>query len=128
MKIGQRYTQTRKKIFSAIGHFDRPVTAQEIYDHLKKENEEVDLTSVYRNLDLMKKSDAVNVILFGEGKKRYELKDTHSHHHHFYCEKCGDIKDIEMKEENLLKGIKNKKGFVITKHNLEFFGLCPNCQ
>lgn len=76
----------------------------------------------------MRKSDAVSVILFGEGKKRYELKDTNDHHHHFFCENCGDIEDIEMKEENLLKEIKNNKRFLIRKHNLEFFGLCPKCQ
>jgi Fe2+ or Zn2+ uptake regulation protein len=128
MKIGKRYTSARKKVFTAIGSFDHPVTAGEIYQYIKEHYEEVDLASVYRTLELMKQSDVVNIILFGEGKKRYELKDKEGHHHHFYCEKCGDIKDIEMKEENLLEGIKNKRGYVIKKHNLEFFGLCPKCQ
>lgn len=129
MKIGQRYTAVRKKIFSAIGHFNRPVTASEIHSYIKQNYEEVDLASIYRNLELMNKSEVVNVILFGEGKKRYELKDKEGrHHHHFYCESCGDIKDIEMKEEDLLGKIKNNKGYKIKKHNLEFFGLCPKCQ
>lgn len=128
MKIGQRFTKPRKKIFEAIGHFDKPVSAQEIYDFLKKQKEEVDLTSVYRNLELMNQSDIVNVILFGEGKKRYELKNKKEHHHHFVCEKCGDVKDVEMREENLIANIKNNGGFLIKKHNLEFFGLCPDCQ
>ena len=128
MKIGQRYTQTRKNIFKAIEHFDKPVSAQEIHDLLKKQKEEVDLTSVYRNLELMKKSDMVNVVLFGEDKKRYELKDKKEHHHHFVCEKCGYIRDLEMKEENLMKIMKNNKGLLIKYHNLEFFGLCPDCQ
>jgi Fe2+ or Zn2+ uptake regulation protein len=128
MKIGKRYTEVRKKIFTAIEKMDKPVTATEIHDFIKKNYQEVDLASIYRNLELMNKSDAVNVILFGEGKKRYELKNMKGHHHHLFCEGCGDIKDIEMKEENLIKNVKNNQGYVIKKHNLEFFGLCPNCQ
>ncbi len=128
MKIGKRYTQARKRIFTAIETMDKPVSAQEIYDFIKKNYEEVDLASIYRNLELMNKSDAVNVILFGEGKKRYELKNKKGHHHHLFCEGCGDIKDIKMKEENLLKNVKDSQGYLIKKHNLEFFGLCPNCQ
>lgn len=126
--IGKRTTRPRKLIVEALSKFSTPVTVNDIHEYLRRKNEVIDLTSIYRNLELMRKSDAVSVILFGEGKKRYELKDTNDHHHHFFCENCGDIEDIEMKEENLLKEIKNNKRFLIRKHNLEFFGLCPKCQ
>ncbi len=126
--IGKRTTRPRKLIVEALSKFSTPVTVNDIHEYLRRKNEAIDLTSIYRNLELMRKSDAVSVILFGEGKKRYELKDTNDHHHHFFCENCGDIEDIEMKEENLLKEIKNNKRFLIRKHNLEFFGLCPKCQ
>lgn len=126
--IGKRTTRPRKLIVEALSKFSTPITVNDIHEYLRRKNEVIDLTSIYRNLELMRKSDAVSVILFGEGKKRYELKDTNDHHHHFFCENCGDIEDIEMKEENLLKEIKNNKRFLIRKHNLEFFGLCPKCQ
>lgn len=126
--IGKRTTRPRKLIVEALSKFSTPITVNDIHEYLRRKNEVIDLTSIYRNLELMRKSDVVSVILFGEGKKRYELKDTNDHHHHFFCENCGDIEDIEMKEENLLKEIKNNKRFLIRKHNLEFFGLCPKCQ
>jgi Fur family ferric uptake transcriptional regulator len=127
-KIGQRFTQTRKMIFDAIEKFDKPVSVQDIFNYLKKQKAEIDLTSIYRNLELMNKADLVNIILFGEGKKRYELKNKNEHHHHLFCENCGDVEDIEMQEGGLLKTVAVRSKFLIKKHNLEFFGLCQNCQ
>jgi Fur family ferric uptake transcriptional regulator len=124
-KIGIRYTKPRKLIFEALEHLSKPVSANEINDYLKNK---IDLTSVYRTLSLLVKSEMVNVILFGEGKKRYELKNKNEHHHHLVCEKCGDVEDVEMKESSLLKSVEERSKFVIKKHNLEFFGLCPDCQ
>ncbi len=124
-RIGIRYTKPRKLVFEALGYFSKPASALEIYDYLKNE---IDLTSIYRTLDLLKKSDLVNVILFGEGKKRYELKNAGEHHHHLVCENCGDVEDIEMKESSLLKNVAEQSKFLVKKHNLEFFGLCQNCQ
>ncbi len=124
-KIGIRYTKPRKLIFEALEHLSKPVSANEINDYLKNK---IDLTSVYRTLSLLVKSEMVNVILFGEGKKRYELKNKNEHHHHLVCEKCGDVEDVEMKESLLLKSVEERSKFVIKKHNLEFFGLCPDCQ
>ena len=124
-KIGIRYTKPRKLIFEALEHLSKPVSANEINDYLKNK---IDLTSVYRTLSLLIKSEMVNVILFGEGKKRYELKNKNEHHHHLVCEKCGDVEDVEMKESLLLKSVEERSKFVIKKHNLEFFGLCPDCQ
>lgn len=124
-KIGIRYTKPRKLVFEALEHLSKPVSANEINDYLKNK---IDLTSVYRTLGLLVKSEMVNVILFGEGKKRYELKNKNEHHHHLVCEKCGDVEDVEMKESSLFKLVEERSKFVIKKHNLEFFGLCPDCQ
>jgi len=124
-KIGDRMTRPRRLIFEALSKLEKPVTVLEIHHYLKNE---IDLTSIYRTLDLLKKSDLLNVILFGEGKKRYELKKDHGHHHHLVCENCGGIEDIEMHEDNLLKNVAAHSEFLVKKHNLEFFGLCKNCQ
>ena len=124
-KIGIRYTKPRKLVFEALEHLSKPVSANEINDYLKNK---IDLTSVYRTISLLVKSEMVNVILFGEGKKRYELINKNEHHHHLVCEKCGDVEDVEMKESSLLKSVEEQSKFVIKKHNLEFFGLCANCQ
>ncbi|MBI5127372.1 transcriptional repressor [Candidatus Roizmanbacteria bacterium] len=124
-KIGIRYTKPRKLIFKALNHFSKPVSAAEINFYLKNK---IDLTSIYRTLELMKKINIIEETEFGDGKKRYELMKNNKHHHHLVCENCGDVENIEMKEDNLLDKVKNKSSFLIKEHKLEFFGLCPNCQ
>ncbi len=120
--IGKRHTQTRKKIFTAFEHFQKPVSALELYSFLKKQ---VNLTSIYRNIELMKKTSGIVEIDFGDGKKRYEL--SKNHHHHIICENCGTIRDLKIKDETIFNKA-NNQGFLIRKHHLEFFGLCKNCQ
>jgi len=124
-KIGIRYTKPRKLVFEALAHYSKPVSVAEINYYLKNK---IDLTSIYRTLELMKKSNIAEETEFGDGKKRYELISEKGHHHHLICENCGDIEDIKMKEDELLNKVKTKSKFAIKKHKLEFFGLCPNCQ
>ncbi|MCL4364466.1 transcriptional repressor [Patescibacteria group bacterium] len=120
--IGKRRTQTRKKIFAAFNHFQKPISVLELYSFLHKQ---VDLTSIYRNLELMKKTGGIIEIDFGDGKKRYELPKNH--HHHLICESCGAVKDLKINDESIFNKTKDQ-GFLIKKHRLEFFGLCKNCQ
>lgn len=76
------------------------------------------------------KEGIIEMIQLGERKKRYELK-RETHHHHLVCTKCRTIDDIELDEGGLHpheKAIKAKKRFKVTRHALEFFGLCAKCQ
>lgn len=122
--IGKRMTRSRRNILSILSNSSKPKTAQEIHEETKN----VDLTSVYRNLELLVTANLALVCDFGDGKKRYELKNKIEHHHHLICEKCGEVKDVKINEKTLLKKISSKKNFLIKKHNLEFFGLCSECH
>lgn len=124
MKIGDRMTKPRKHVLEILLKSRFPITAQEIYSKIKS----IDLVSVYRTIELLLKTGVIKEFLFGDGKRRYEIVNNDNHHHHLICENCGDIEDVRMKEEDLLKKVKNKSKFLIKEHKLEFFGLCPNCQ
>ncbi|MCL5113722.1 MAG: transcriptional repressor [Patescibacteria group bacterium] len=125
MKVGKRMTRPRKLVVDALSKNDKPMTAQEIYSKMKNK---ADLASVYRTLELMTKNNLVQEYEFGDGKKRYELVNGHEHHHHLVCQHCGNVEDVEMKEGELMEKVANKSGFKIERHNLEFFGLCQDCQ
>jgi Fur family ferric uptake transcriptional regulator len=127
-KIGVRLTKPRKLIFQALSDFSKPTTAKEIYFYLQNKKINVDLTSVYRTLSLLTKMGIINEIEFGDGKKRYEKVENNTHHHHLICESCQSVEDIILKETSLLKEVKKQSSFKVTKHSLEFFGLCRNCQ
>lgn len=123
---GLRMTAPRKYIARLLSRY--PLTAEELYEQLKKQNHEVDLASVYRTLLLFVKLHVAEEVTFGDGKKRYEAVSSEDHHHHAICNRCGRIEDIVMDEHKLLSDIAKRTSFVVTRHSLEFFGQCAACQ
>ena len=75
----------------------------------------------------LKELEIVKEIRLRDREVRYELSNC-EHHHHLVCEKCGDIEDVALCEEAILKEVKKQSHFKIDSHTLEFFGLCEKCQ
>lgn len=123
---GYRLTKPRQELIKVLAHY--PITAQDIYLALRKKNIQIDLASVYRSLMLFVEMGIVREVDFNENKKRYEIVDKNNHHHHFVCSNCRAVEDVIINENELLKAITKKSKFKINHHNLEFFGLCQNCQ
>lgn len=125
-KKGLRSTKARRAVLSTLTL--KPQTVQEIAQQLEKKKVDIDLVSIYRNLEVLVELGYVHMIEIGDNKKRYELVDEDRHHHHLICTNCSSIKDISIDEDQLLKDAHTKTQFKIDHHHLEFFGLCSNCQ
>lgn len=105
---------------------DKPVDAQHVLEHLKKDLS-VDRVTVFRILKTFVEKGIIRKLEFQEGKARYELNTNE--HHHLVCRNCGEIEDIsDCNITALEKDIQKIKGFLVASHSLEFFGLCKNCQ
>lgn len=109
------------------------LSAEEVYNLVKREEPDVGLATVYRALELFQEVGIIHAIDFGDGRKRYEFgmeegKDQH-HHHHLICTKCGSI--IEFKEDlldEIESRVSKKHNFTITDHQLKIFGVCSRCR
>ena len=123
-QAGFRLTQSRKKILTVLA--SKPQTAAQIVTTMKRKKQTIDLATVYRNLELLVGLGLANKVTFADQTARFELAGPH--HHHLICKTCGSIEDIAMDESNLLASVRRRSKFEVTSHNLEFFGLCPNCQ
>ena len=127
IKFGLKETKPRLAILEIIEKEDSPIDVSHIIDHVQKSDRSIDPATIYRTLETFNDKGIIKRLEFGEGKFRYELNSED--HHHLICENCGrveDIKDDVMQkwEKEILK----TKGFSVKRHNLEFFGLCRNCQ
>lgn len=99
-----------------------------IINKLQRHNIKADQATVYRIVDTFFKKGLIHRLDFQEGKFRYEKIDDQEHHH-LICESCGKIEDIsDCRIEEFQESIAKKKGFLIKRHSLEFFGLCNKCQ
>jgi len=131
-----RWTLIRKAILDLLRRTSKHLSAKEIYESLLKLYPGIGLSTVYRTLDLLTRSDLINKIDIGDGKSRYEYRSGQKKaHHHLVCTKCGKIIDysdfIDEEVELFIQAEKNifsKYNFQVQDHNIEFYGLCKDCR
>ena len=124
---GLKNTRARNAILHLLEIENRPVAVPEIIENLGEEGIGADQATVYRILEKFLEKELVHRFEFQEGKFRYELAGEE--HHHLICTNCGkieDVSDCNLKELEI--EIRAKKGFLVKKHSLEFFGICNSCQ
>src|SRR4030042_3470597 len=102
-KQGYRLTPQRVMILSAIENSDNHISAEEIYAQIVAKYPQVNISTVYRTLELLKQLGLVTETDLGEGRVRYHSAEK-GHHHHLVCEKCGAIIDLD---ESLLTPLKS---------------------
>ncbi|MCX8131093.1 MAG: transcriptional repressor [Clostridia bacterium] len=125
---GCKNTKSRKIIVDALEKADKPISADDIYLRIKEEGNSVNLSTVYRTLDLMESKNLVTKIHMGDGKARYGLTGD-GHKHHLICTNCHKSVPIDTCPlETLQKDVGSKTRFDITGHKLELYGICPECK
>lgn len=124
---GLKSTEARIALLGLLEKESNPQDVSSIVTSLKFAGVKADQATIYRILEILTSKGLINRLEFGEGKYRYELQK--SHHHHLICQNCGKIEDVEGNfVDEIENEIRNKKGFLVRSHSLEFFGICKNCQ
>ena len=126
---GFRITKIRNATVSILSSSTSPLSASDIIKNLYKRDLSANKTTIYRELDFLLIQKFIHEVDFGDGKKRYEL-NTGKHHHHIVCVNCGNVGDVDFDFafKTQSEEIEINTGFKIKEHNVEFFGLCHNCQ
>ena len=115
-------------VLSAIANSDHHISAEEIYAQVVAKYPYVNISTVYRTLDLLKRLDLVTETDLGGGRVRYHPVDK-GHHHHLVCQKCGAIIDLD---ESVLSSLQSQLlreyKFSADLRHLAIFGRCANCN
>lgn len=122
-----RVTKQRKQVLQILEIENNPISAEEIYNKLK-DISNMDLSTIYRNLNILEDKNILLKTTNIDGISYYQLNnDQHKHfvtcnicHKKFLIENC-PIHELE-------DSIEKETGFMITGHNFEFTGICPACQ
>lgn len=126
--VDLKVTPARLGVLAALEQADKPLDVSTVINFLKNQRVKADKVTVFRIINTLTKKGLTTPIQLGEGKFRYE-HTTKANHHHFICEICGSIEDISDCNINELQSeLHEKKGLVVKRHSLEFFGLCKLCQ
>lgn len=125
---GCRLTPQRAIIVAAIEASDHHISAEEIYKRVLARYPQVNISTVYRTLELLSRLGLVYEIDLGEGRIRYHSEGK-GHHHHLVCRECGVVIDID---ESTLARLQDvlllRYGFTANLHHVAIFGLCEPCR
>ena len=122
-----RATRQRAAIAALLENLDDFRSAQELHDELRKQGDGIGLTTVYRTLQQMAATGAVDTLRTDTGESVYRRCSEH-HHHHLVCRACGSTIEIQGGQvETWAAEIAREHGFSDVSHTIEIFGLCSKC-
>jgi len=125
---GYRMTPQRLMIVSAIESSDGHISAEEIYAQVVAKYPHVNISTVYRTLELLKELGLVTETNLGEGRVRYHPAGK-GHHHHLVCTGCGAVIDLDEASLSSLKGMLLREyKFSADLRHLAIFGRCAKCS
>ncbi len=129
---GYKLTPQRRAIVDMIIEKEgEHLTAEEIYDEVKKNCPDIGLATVYRTVLLLEEVGVIYKLDLNDGCSRYELVHSNEEHrhHHLVCNECKRVIEVE---DDLLDELENSiqesYGFKILDHSVKFFGVCSECK
>lgn len=127
-KQGYRLTPQRVMILHAIDHRTGHFSAEEIYAQIKPQYPQLNISTVYRTLELLKNTGLVTETDFGDGRARYHTTEK-GHHHHLVCQQCGAITDLDDSLfEPLREQLNRQYNFNADLRHVAIFGTCAKCR
>jgi Fur family ferric uptake transcriptional regulator len=124
---GYRLTPQRTLIWEVLRDAGRHLTAEEIAAEVQRTLPDVNLSTVYRTLELLVSLDLV-VETRLEGVASYYEVSPEPTHHHFVCTRCGAVGHFG---DALLAPVHDELGrqdFTVGHIQVTAFGLCRDCQ
>lgn len=121
-----RMTHQREVILQELKKCKTHPSADELYERVKKKLPRISLATVYRNLEILSETGAINKIEISGRQKRFDWElDKHNH---IYCVQCHRVDNIEMdiQEQPSLRPA-DKRGYQVEGCRVEFYGYCPIC-
>jgi len=126
---GLKNTKRRSLILEILAKLEQPVTVDQLFLELKKNDVSINISTVYRILETLVSRDLVTKTNISRENKTYFELNRLEHRHHFVCLDCKQIFWIDdCPLENYCELFQTRTGFDVTGHKLEIYGYCPNCK
>ncbi|WP_127836504.1 Fur family transcriptional regulator [Clostridium prolinivorans] len=122
-----KVTKGRIAILNILLSTEDAVTVDYIYEQCKKRGLKIDLSTIYRTMDILENKNIIEKLNLGEDKFSYIIKKE-NHKHILECSLCHKEVEIDCPMLQIEEIIKNKTGFVLTEHDLKIKGICDECK
>lgn len=123
----RRNTIQKELVLQTVQGLKRHLTAEEVYEFIKKDHPTIGKGTVYRNLGILAEEGAIRKVEVPDGPDRFDF--TLKNHYHVECIRCGEIFDVDMDEvTDLSERIHDTHGVQFLNYDIFFKGICPACR
>src|SRR5215472_4728543 len=128
-RVGLKQTDQRATILGTFLDTRDHLSTDELYRLVKKKDDRIGFTTVYRTLKLLSECGLASEVAFHDGVARFEHQYNRRNHHHMVCTQCGTSVEFFSPEiEKLEHEIGRRYKFSTTRHNFQIYGLCETCR
>lgn len=126
---GYKVTEQRKAILKVLSiNSKNLISVEQLLNEAKELNAKTNISTVYRNLEILEKTNQLYRFVTENGVALYKLACQDAHHHHIICKKCGNTEVIDYCPMDTLKLLSSAKNFELTDHKIELYGYCNKCK
>ncbi len=123
---GYRLTPQRQLVLEAVGSLGHG-TPEEIVTVVRRTASGVNISTVYRTLELLEELGLVRHTHLGHGAPTYSIA-TDDDHVHLVCRDCGSVDEAPVElVQAAVDRLSHDKGFLVDVGHFPVFGRCRAC-
>jgi len=127
--VGLKHTAQRDAILRVFLEARGHLSTDELFRLVKRRDERVGFTTVYRTLKLLSECGLASEVAFQDGVARYEHQYNRRSHHHMVCTQCGaSVEFFSPEIGDLEKEIGRRHDYETTRHSFQIYGVCGACR
>ena len=126
---GLRMTPQREMVLNALHALADHATVDEIHRRVQAVSTVVDVSTVYRTLELLAELRMLSTVDGMDGQKRFALVGVHGDHVHLVCSGCGRVEGISPYPVDVLAlALRSEHGFHLDRARVTLVGRCAACS
>jgi len=123
---GYRLTPQRQLVLEAVGELGH-ATPEEIAVAVRRTASGVNISTVYRNLELLEELGLVQHTHLGHGAPTYSVASDDDHVH-LVCRDCGAVDEADSSVvDDVVRRLSAERGFTVDVGHFAVFGSCRAC-
>jgi Fur family ferric uptake transcriptional regulator len=126
---GGKRSSKRDLIVNVFLRQEGHLSADDLVEIIKKEDQKISRATVYRTLQWMVDAEIARKVDFGEGRFRFERSYRHPRHFHLICKTCNRSFELLSSDiEVLIEEVAAARQFATSQSVLQIYGTCEECK
>lgn len=124
---GLRLTPQRQLVLDAVHQLGH-ATPEQVHTVVQQTADAVNITTVYRTLELLEELGMVTHTHLSHGAPTYHPAQAHPHIH-LVCRGCGSVTEVDPATmQPVVERLRAERGFRVDVTHVALFGVCANCE